>query len=142
MEQRGDTIRCQNCGHENQAGDTYCANCGARLRKDVSIPPQYPSPHEPPAQAAPRPQSPPPFNPQPIQPIPHEAAPEGEWRMSNLGPPPKPKRRVWLWVIIGLIIACVLICVAFGIFLNTSTGSRWFSDLATEAAQKATQQSK
>jgi autotransporter translocation and assembly factor TamB len=63
-------------------------------------------------------------------------------RMSNRGPPPKAKRRLWLWVIIGLIIACVVICVAFGIFLNTSTGSRWFSDLATEAAQKATQQSK
>ena len=139
MEQSGNTVRCQNCGHENQPGDTYCANCGARLRKDVSIPPQYPSPPS----AAPQP-SPPPFNPQPIQPIqtaPQEA-PDSEWRMSSLGPPPKPKRRVWLWVLIGLIIACVVICVGFGVFLNTSTGSHWFSNLATEAAQKATQQSK
>lgn len=141
MEQAGNTIRCQNCGHENQAGDTYCANCGARLRTDVSIPPQYPSPQgAPPPQAAPPP--PPPTAPQTLQPVPGQDQLESEWRMSNLGPPPKPKRRVWLWVIIGLIIACVLICVAFGIFVNTGTGSRWFSDLATEAAKKATQQAR
>jgi type VI protein secretion system component VasF len=73
------------------------------------------------------------FTPQP------GASVEEEWRMSSLGPPP-PKRRIWLWVLIGIIALCLLVCVGIIGFSLTDTGQRWFEDLATEAAEQATEQ--
>jgi len=58
--------------------------------------------------------------------------------MSSLGPPP-PQRRIWLWVVIGIIALCLLVCVGFIGFSLTDTGQRWIEDLATEAAQQATE---
>jgi hypothetical protein len=60
--------------------------------------------------------------------------------MSSLGPPAKPKRRLWLWILIGLIALCLLVCVGLIGFSLTDTGQEWFEDLATEAAEQATEQ--
>jgi autotransporter translocation and assembly factor TamB len=59
--------------------------------------------------------------------------------MSSLGPPPRRKRRLWLWILVGLLLLCVLLCVAGGIFLSTSAGQEWFEDFATTAAERATE---
>lgn len=60
--------------------------------------------------------------------------------MSSLGPAPTRKRRRWLWILIGLVLACVLICCAAGIFLSTDRGMDWLEGVATEASQRATEQ--
>ncbi|MBA3378505.1 MAG: hypothetical protein M3490_03215 [Chloroflexota bacterium] len=60
--------------------------------------------------------------------------------MSSLGPPPSRKRPLWLMILIGLIALCLLACVAIIGFSFTSTGQDWFADIATEAAQQATEQ--
>ena len=60
--------------------------------------------------------------------------------MSSLGPPPKPKRPIWLWIVIGIIALCLISCVALIGFSLTETGQNWIEDVATEAAQRATEQ--
>jgi hypothetical protein len=63
---------------------------------------------------------------------------EEEWRMSSLGPPP-PRRRTWLWILVGLIGLCLLACVAFAVYIQTDSGAEWWSDIQTEAAEQATE---
>ena len=58
--------------------------------------------------------------------------------MSSLGPAPK-RRRTWLWVLIGLIALCILVCVGFSVYIQTDSGSEWWSDIQTEAAERATE---
>ena len=143
------TIRCPHCGHENEASDHFCSNCGTRLLK--STPPVAPEPETPPIEpvdaepdtAPPPPSSsfPPPVTPSFVQnPPPPSSGDDGEWRMSSLGPPPKPKRRIWLWIVIGILATCLVICVATAIFLNTGTGQDWLNDIGTEVANEATKQ--
>ncbi len=62
-----------------------------------------------------------------------------EWRMSSLGPPPKRKRSIWLYLLIAILAICLLSCVGLIGFSMTDTGQRWIEDLATEAAQQATE---
>lgn len=59
--------------------------------------------------------------------------------MTSLGPPPARKRRLWLWILIGLLLVCVTLCVAGGIFLSTDAGQEWFEDIATQASDRATE---
>lgn len=59
--------------------------------------------------------------------------------MTSLGPPPARKRRRWLWLLIGLLLVCVVICVAAGVFLSTDAGQNWFEGVATEASERATE---
>lgn len=139
MDQSGTgEVRCQNCGHENPADATYCENCGVRLRKDVNIPPQYPSTGEP-QRHEPTNVAPSPYQQRPAEP------PDEEWRMSNLGPPPQPKRRIWLWVLVGILIACVLICVVLFVLsylLGSGNAPGWLQDAATNAAVRATKEAR
>lgn len=62
-----------------------------------------------------------------------------EWRMSSLGPPPKRKRSIWLYILIGILALCLLSCIGLVGFSMTDTGQRWIEDLATEAARQATE---
>lgn len=62
-----------------------------------------------------------------------------EWRMSSLGPPPKRKRSIWLYILIGILALCLLSCIGLVGFSMTDTGQRWIEGLATEAAQQATE---
>ncbi len=60
--------------------------------------------------------------------------------MSSLGPPARPKRRLWLWILVGFFALCILVCVGLVVFSLTDTGQNWIEDIATEAAQQATEQ--
>ncbi len=116
--------RCQQCGHENEAEDVFCANCGTRLSEE-------------PRTFAERPATVPPAAPSTDYPLQQDQ--EEDWRMSSLGPPPERKRRRWLWVLLGLLLLCVVLCVAAGVFLNTDIGMEWFEGVATDAAERATE---
>ncbi len=125
---------CPNCGHENGENDHFCSNCGAQLDAEssgTSVPDQLTPPTSQPSNVIP-------------PPVDFRAAPgasvEEEWRMSSLGPPPKRKRPLWLMILIGIIAVCLLACVALIGFSFTSTGQDFFADIATEAAQQATEQ--
>ncbi len=126
--------RCPNCGHENGENDHFCSNCGAGLDADSSITSDS-TPSTPPTS------QPPSVIPPPVDfKSPPGASVEEEWRMSSLGPPPKRKRPLWLMILIGLIAVCLLACVALIGFSLTDTGQEWFSDIATQAAEQATEQ--
>jgi len=141
---------CPNCGSKNRVGDHFCSNCGSRLPSgntrattpseestattepsttsstpiDTSIP-------LPPAQ-----QEAPTYFPPPVTPTfgrPQEEVGE-DWKMSSLGPPPRPKRSIWLWVLIGIVAICLLACVGMAIFVNTDAGQDWLHDLETQVA--------
>ncbi|MBA2277085.1 MAG: zinc ribbon domain-containing protein [Chloroflexia bacterium] len=115
-------LRCPNCEQQNEPGDRYCANCGMPLpaaRTEPSPPLQHPQPEPPPA-------------------TPAEPEPD-DWRMSSLGPPPARKRRVWLWVLLGLLALCLLTCVGLIAFAATGTGGEWFEDLGTRVVERATE---
>lgn len=43
-------------------------------------------------------------------------------------------------ILIGIIAVCLLACVALIGFSFTSTGQDWFADIATQAAEQATEQ--
>jgi hypothetical protein len=150
-----DKTRCPQCGSENDSGDHFCSNCGSRLLKTKPVPAPDPEPvpdagaAENPVQSAlPKPVPPSqPFPPAvtpsfignpPVLPAANE--PDGEWKMSSLGPPPKPKRRLWLWIVIGILAACLVVCVAAAIFLNTGTGQSWLNDIGTQVSNEATKQ--
>ncbi len=59
--------------------------------------------------------------------------------MTSLGPPPPRKRRLWLWILVGLLLLCVVLCVAGGVFFSTDAGQEWFEGVATEASERATE---
>ena len=59
--------------------------------------------------------------------------------MSSLGPPPAKKRRLWLWILLGLLGVCLAICVGLLIFASTGTGQEWFENFATQVSEQATE---
>ncbi len=122
-------MNCPNCGHENQEGDKFCASCGTRLRDDLDIPRQYTSEPES-ARSGTTPT-------QAQHSIP-ESSTDPEWRMSSLPPAEPPKRRIWIWVLVGILLFCVLLVCGLGVFLTTGTGQNLMDDLATRAATVTT----
>ena len=137
---------CTQCGHENGADDKYCANCGTKLpgqspsiNEPESTPPATPNWADGKTQSNETPTPPSGSIPPPVEfrPVGQGPSVEDEWRMSSLGPPPK-RRRIWLWVIIGLIALCMLICVGFAVYVQTDSGSNWWSDFQTQVADEAT----
>jgi hypothetical protein len=65
---------------------------------------------------------------------------DDEWKMSDLGPPPRNKRRKWLWVIVAILAFFVLACCGFLFWISaTDAGSTWFNDLATQVSEQATE---
>lgn len=121
-------MNCPNCGHENQGSDRFCASCGTRFRDDPDIPRQYtPEPESTPDTT--RSEAREPIPERPIDP---------EWRMSSLPPEEPPKRRIWLWVLVGILLFCVLLVCGLGVFLTTGTGQNLMDDLATRAATVTT----
>lgn len=65
------------------------------------------------------------------------AAPE--WRMAPLPPEEPPKRRRWVWVLVGIVVLFVLLCCGLGVFLSTGPGEEFLNDLATRAAEMEAQ---
>ncbi len=117
--------RCQQCGHENQDDDVFCANCGARLSEE-------------PRTFTARPESVTTTTTQVTGDLGSSDTDE-EWRMTSLGPPPARKRRLWLWILVGLLLLCLALCVAGGVFFSTDAGQEWFEGVATEASERATE---
>ena len=94
-------IVCPNCGNANPDGSRFCANCGA----DLSAPARGAAPAPEPAPAAGRTTLPP-------------TSPE--WRMSPAGPLPEPpRRRRWIWIVLGILGACVVICVVLFVLVGS-----------------------
>ena len=113
-------IVCPNCGNANPDGSRFCANCGADLSvaSRSALPPAKPSP------ARDRTELPP-------------TSPE--WRMSPAGPLPEPpRRRTWLWIVLGIVGACLLLCCLFLVWGNT-IGVDTINELATRVSVEATQ---
>lgn len=142
-------IACPNCGWSNEEGSRFCENCGADLRSLAQpSPPQgvaEPTPAQPnlgpavpppPVTPAPPPQRP--FGPSEIPPT------SPEWRMSPLPPeelPPK-RRRTWLWVLLGLVIALIVCCAGTATWLEfTESGRNFQTAVVREATEQAGQQS-
>ena len=112
-------MQCPACGADNRDGARFCDACGARM----AVAPAAPEPSGSVVPTAddqpvvvridtPPPPVPafelPPANPQDLPPT------HPEWRMSPAGPLPEPpKRRIWLWVVGGL-----LFCVAMFVLMN------------------------
>lgn len=58
-----------------------------------------------------------------------------EWRMSDAGPLPAPRgRRRWLWITLGLLGACLLICVVAVTLVSTVFRDEFDTFLATVEA--------
>lgn len=151
------SITCPNCGHENNEGDRFCSNCGARLTPISSpLEPEREADESSGSEASlesdtsdtvrARPTIPPPVTPSFARPTNdwetqrNREPVDDDWKMSDLGPPPARRRRTWLWIIIAILAALVLACCAFLFFISaTDTGTQWFNDLATEVSEQATE---
>lgn len=161
-------IVCPSCGTENAAGSNFCSNCGTKL--NVAPPTEALSPtgddgsdsasptdgtidDAPPAneaQAIPseRPASSlPPQRPMPppvsLPPRDHSGLPATapEWRMSSAGPLPEPRgRRRWLWITLGILGACLLVCIVAVTLASTVFSDEVESFLATAEARATEQQ--
>ncbi len=119
-------IVCPNCGNANPDGSRFCANCGADLTGAGRTPP---TPREPP-----RPEAPSTVDRRDLPPT------SPEWRMSPAGPLPEPpRRRRWLWIVLGIVGACLLLCCLLLVWGNT-IGVDTINDLATRVSIEATEQ--
>jgi hypothetical protein len=54
-----------------------------------------------------------------------------------MSPPEQPKRRRWLWITLGLILGCILVCIVAGVLLE---GSGQWDDLQTSVAEYQTEE--
>jgi len=76
------------------------------------------------------------------KPAPRETPPTApEWRMSDAGPLPEPRRgrRKWLWFALAIIGACLLCCVAFFVWSATDAGQGVLNDASTRFAEVSTE---
>ncbi|MCO5215129.1 MAG: zinc-ribbon domain-containing protein [Thermomicrobiales bacterium] len=71
---------------------------------------------------------------------------DDEWSMSDLGPAKPQRRRIWLWVVLGLVVIAVIACCVFGWWLlGTESGKEFMNNIevqltqTAEAVQRATQ---
>jgi hypothetical protein len=58
--------------------------------------------------------------------------------MSSLGPPPPRKRRLWLWIVLGVILLCVVACLGFGYWIGfTDSGQEFLDNVEATATAQA-----
>lgn len=181
-------ITCPNCGTQNEAGSSFCFQCGADIRNVPSktAPPAAPTPPPfgsapsqptqptfgaappppgfppsagqqsgfppsagqqsgfPPAQPPTTPTPPPGFPAQypqqqyqqPGFPPGYDPARQG-WTPEYMAPPEPKKRRRWLWITIGLILGCILVCIVASVLLE---GSDAWTDFQTQIAEYQTEE--
>jgi hypothetical protein len=86
---------------------------------------------------------PPTFMPMPVKPTFGSGGLESvsdDFKMSDLGPPPPPKRRLWLWIPLGVIGFVILCCITFVILSETvleDTFDRWATEIATDSTEES-----
>jgi hypothetical protein len=124
----------------NEPGSRFCFQCGTDIR-DVQ-PEMQEAPPAPGFPAAPQPPGfPPPGFPPPGQPYPgpygFDPARQQGWVPNYMTPPDQPKRRRWLWVTLGLILGCIILCVAAGVL---SSQSDTIADFMTAVDEYATEE--
>lgn len=130
-------IICPTCGDANADGSRFCSNCGTRLERspepdpepagERTSDPEYSEPPEP--TYAPR---------RPATDSTELPPSAPEWRMSSPGPLPEPRRRrMWLWIVLGIIGACLLVCILIYIW-SVTIGADTIADLSTRAAELST----
>jgi len=119
-------ITCPNCGSQNENVSRFCGECGADLRSlRASASDSSATPHATPTSAFGNSQS--------------QAQP-GNWQSTAGFPETQKKgRRVWLWVVIGVLALCLAVCCGFGIWANTNSGRVTLSDWGTGIADYATE---
>lgn len=128
-------IRCPVCGAENEAGSRFCYNCGAVLNEPEPAQPAEAAPPPAPAPAATVGAAPPGGGAAP-PPVPPPTPPE--WRMAPLPAEETPhRRRTWLWIVLGIVAACVLICVVVSVW-GATLGKGDIEHLGTWVAKQAT----
>ena len=154
-------IKCPNCGTMNEAGSRFCYQCGQALTGDspagngertqpVPPPPFPPAPSFP---GAPGPVS---GSPPHASGLPQASgypqdqyvgggyAPPGGYPPGTppgyMMPPEPPRRRRWLWIVLGILLGCILVCVALGIYGATTGGDtfeRWGTQLSEFSTEEA-----
>jgi hypothetical protein len=160
-------IKCPNCGTMNEPGSAFCYQCGADIRNQAASgqQPQQPTAGFPPTGGT-QPIYPPPppgfppsssgsgFPPQPGQGFPSAPQPPGfpppgagygsgydparqGWTPDYMTPPDAPKRRRWLWITLGLILGCILVCVIGGVLASKSDTTQ---DLLTSVVEYQTEE--
>jgi hypothetical protein len=140
--------RCSSCGTDNLDRSRFCEQCGSKLPDPVAAAViESPAAPDPEAEARARAEAreraaaglPPTFMPPPVQP---SFAPSSGWKTDDIvDEPKKKKRRIFLWVLGGILLLCILVCVGSILFLEfTDTGQRFVNDMATRAAEAATEQ--
>lgn len=160
-------IKCPSCGTMNEPGSRFCFQCGSDIRSvapEGSEPTQErattgmpestlsggfpPPPGSPtggfpaatpppgfPSSATPPPGFPPPQYPNP--PGGYDPARQGWAPPSYMSPPEQPKRRRWLWITLGLILGCIILCIAT---FSLAGSSDTVSDFLTSVSEYSTEE--
>lgn len=128
---------CPNCGWSNEDQNRFCENCGADfegMQAQGRTAESSTSGWAPPAQSE---------TPARTYGNAWEAPPSApDWRMAPLPPeemPGKRGRRVWLWVLTGLLLACLISCAGAFLWLGYTDSGKDFqtsvADRETETAE-------
>lgn len=68
------------------------------------------------------------------------SAVDDDWKMSDLGPPPPQKRRLWIWIPLFVIAAVIVCCITFIILSETvleDTFDNWATQIATDSTEES-----
>jgi hypothetical protein len=121
-------ITCPNCGTQNEPASRFCAECGADLRTSQPAP-------EPSATPQPSfPTIPPQYSPSQAQP-----SVPGWPGSADFSPQPQKKRRTWLWIVLGVLGACLVLCCVMSVWASTDSGQNFVDDLGTRLADYQTE---
>jgi hypothetical protein len=126
---------CPNCGWSNEDQNRFCENCGADfsgLERQGQPPTEPLSTWRTPSMSGSQPSSPSPWEVPPGSP---------DWRMAPLPPEEAVAtrgRRVWLWLLVGVLTVCVVTCAVSVYWLEYTESGR---DFQTEMAERATETS-
>ncbi len=125
---------CPNCGWSNEDQNRFCENCGADfegLRAQGRAAENSTSTWQPLAQ---------PETPLRGYGTAGETSPSApDWRMAPLPPeemPGKRGRRLWLWILTGLLLACMISCAGGFVWLGYTDSGK---DFQTSVADRATE---